>query len=121
MSTTKVVTVLDNDVTLTAGEADHDSSAADLQDGYGALLQIKVTNGATGPTLAAQAQIQTSPDNTNWYKFGGALIATLGNGIITSWGIPIPIGVKYLKVTSGSNTGQNVTIRVSVTEVTEVS
>lgn len=121
MASTKVVTVLDDNVTLTAGGANHDSNVMDLQDGYGAFLQIKVTNGTTGPTLAAQAQIQTSPDNSNWYNFGGALIATLGNAVVTSWGVPVPIGVKYLKVTSGSNTGQNVTIRVSCTEVTEVA
>ena len=66
MASTKVVTVLANNVTLTAGAANPvDSDVMDLQDGYGAFLQIKVTNGATGPTLAAQAQIQTSPDKTS--------------------------------------------------------
>ena len=121
MATTKVVTVLDNNVTLTASAGDHTSTVADLADGYGATLSIKITNGATGPTVAARAQIWTSPDNSNFYKFGGALIATLGNAVITSWGgIPIPIGVKYLEVISGSNTGQNVTIRVEISEVTAV-
>lgn len=68
MAATKVVTVLDNNTTLTAGGADHDSDVWTLDDGYGALLDIKITNGATGPTVAAQAQIYVSPDNSNWYK-----------------------------------------------------
>ena len=121
MASTKVVTVLDNNVTLTAAAGDHTSGVWTLDDGYGAELYIKVTNGATGPTVAAQAQIWASPDNSNYYKFGGALIATLGNNVITSWSIPIPIGVEYLKVISGSNTGQNVVIRVEGSEVTAIS
>jgi len=121
LATTKVVTVLDNNVTLTAAAGDHTSGVWTLDDGYGGQLNIKVTNGATGPTIAAQAQIWASPDGTNYYKFGGALVATLGNAIVTSWSIPIPIGVEYLKVISGSNTGQDVVIRVEGSEVTAIS
>jgi hypothetical protein len=121
MASTKIVTVLDNNVTLTAGAGNHTSSVWDLADGYGGELHIKVTNGATGPTIAAQAQIWASPDNSNWYKLGGALIAQLGNAVITSWSILVPMGIKYLEVISGSNTGQNVTIRVEGTEVTAIS
>ena len=122
MGSAKVVTVLDNDVVLTASAADHDSSVLDLQDGYGGSMDIKITNGATGPTVGAQAQVQTSPDNTHWYKAGGALGAALGSAVVSSWGdIPIPFGAKYLKVTSGSNTVQDVTIRVEATEVTAIS
>jgi hypothetical protein len=121
MAPTKVITVLDDNVTLTASAGGHTSGIWTIDDGYGGELHIKITNGATGPTIAAQAQIWASPDNSNWYKFGGALISTLGNAIVTSWSAPIPIGVKYLKVISGSNTGQNVTIRVEGSEVTAIS
>jgi len=121
LAATKIVTVLDNNVTLTAGAGDHTSSVWTVDDGYGGELYIKITNGATGPTIAAVAQVWASPDNSNWYKFGGALGSTLGNGIITSWSIPIPIGVEYLKVISGSNTGQDVVIRVEGSEVTAIS
>jgi len=121
MATTKTVTVLDNNVTLTASAADHTSSVWTIDDGYGGELHIKITNGATGPTVAAQAQVWASPDNSNWYKFGGALIATLGNGVITSWCIPIPIGVKYAEVISGSNTVQDVVLRVEGAEVVSIA
>lgn len=120
MASTKVVTVLDDNVTLTAAAADHTSGVWTIDDGYGGELYIKVTNGATGPTVAAQAQIWASADNSNYYKFGGVLISTLGNAIVTSWSIPVPMGVEYLKVISGSNTGQDVVIRVEGSEVTAI-
>jgi hypothetical protein len=120
MASTKVVTVLDDGVTLTASAGDHTSGVWTIDDGYGGELYIKITNGATGPTVAAQAQIWASPDNSNYYKIGGILISTLGNAIVTSWSIPIPIGIEYVKIISGSNTGQNVVIRVEGSEVTAI-
>ena len=120
MASTKVVTVLDDSVTLTAAAGDHTSGVWTIDDGYGGELYIKITNGATGPTVAAQAQIWASPDGTNYYKIGGVLISTLGNAIVTSWSIPIPIGIEYIKVISGSNTGQDVTIRCEGSEVTAI-
>ena len=121
MAATKVVTVLDDNVTLTAAAGDHTSGVWTLDDGYGGSLYIKVTNGATGPTVAAQAQVWASPDNSNWYKFEWPLIATLGNNIITSWSRPIPIGVEYIKVISGSNTVQDCIVRCEGSEVTAIS
>ena len=121
MASIKTVTVLDDDVTLTAGAADHTSSVWTIDDGYGGELYVKVTNGATGPTVAAVVQIWASADNSNWYKFGGALGSTLGNTIVSSWSISIPIGVEYIKVISGSNTVQDVVVRVEGTEITAIS
>lgn len=121
MASTKVVSILDNNVTLTASSANHTSGLWSLLTGYGGTLYLKNTNGATGPTVAAQSQVWGSPDNSNWYKIGGALITQLGNSVITSWSIPIPIGAKYAKVVSGSNTGQDVVIRAEGVEVTAIS
>jgi hypothetical protein len=120
MPSAKVVAVLDDNVNLVASAADHGSTMWDLTAGYGGELHIKITNGATGPTLPAQAQVQVSPDNSHWYAFGGALVAGLGNDVVSSWNVPIPIGVAYAKVVSGSNTGQNVTIRIEGTQVTAI-
>ena len=121
MASTKVVTVLDNDVTLTAGAGDHTSSVWTIDDGYGGELYVKITNGATGPTIAAQFQVWVSPDNSHWYEFGGAIAATVTNSAVLSLAINIPIGVEFAKVISGSNTGQDVTIRVEGSEVTAIS
>jgi hypothetical protein len=121
MATTKVVTVLDNNTTLTAGAADNTSSVWTLDDGFGGELYIKITNGGTGPTVAAEFQIWFSPDNSNWYEYGGPTTAGTENSEVSSWSMQIPIGVEYVKVVSGSNTGQDVTIRVEGREVTALS
>jgi len=121
MAATKVTTVLDNSITLTAGSGNHTSSVWDVHTGYGGTLNIKITNGATGPTVAAQSQVQVSEDNSNWYNLGGALVASVTNSAVTSWTINIPIGVQYVQVISGSNTGQNVTLRVEGSLVTALS
>ena len=122
MATTKAVTAIWSAVTLTAGAGDTTSSAVDLTDGYGGTLNIKLTNGATGPTIAAQVQVQVSEDNSEWYNFGGALIGSTANNAVTSWGgIIIPIATKYLRLVAGSNTGQNVTVDADLSEVTAIA
>lgn len=121
MATTKTTTIVWDNVVLTAGAGDTTGAAVDLTDGYGAVVDVKLTNGATGPTVAAQVQIETSPDNSNWYEFGGALVGSTANNGVAPWGsIEIPIGTKYLRPIAGSNTGQDVTVRVEVTEVEAV-
>lgn len=121
MASTKVVTVISDNVTLTAGAADTTSSAWTLDDGYGAVLGIKLTNGATGPTVPAQVQIQFSPDNSNWYNFGSPLYGSTSNSGVYSWMVEIPPGVEYIRTVAGSNTGQNVTLRVEGSEITALS
>ena len=49
---------------------------------------------------------------------GGQLIAGTDSNGAYPWRRDIPPGVKYVRCISGSNTGQNVTIRVTATEVT---
>ena len=121
MASTKVVTVLFNAETITAGAGDEVSALATLDDGYGAALHIKVTNGATGPTAACQIQIETSADNVLWCKRGGPLVAALGNDIVSSWGgIEIGIGVEYLRLQAGSNTDEDVVADADISEVTEL-
>ena len=121
MASTKVVTVLADNVTLTAGAGNTTSSVATLDDGYGAALHIKLTNGATGPTVAASVQIQVSADNSEYYNFGGAFTGSTTNSAVVSWGgVEIPIGVEYLRIVSGSNTGQNVRLDADISEISVV-
>lgn len=122
MAATKANTSIWSAQTLTAGAADTTSSAVDLTDGYGASLNIKITNGATGPTLGAECQIEVSGDGTVYCRYGGPLIAGTVNAGVYSWGgIDIPIGVRYVRLVAGRNTGQNVTIDADITEVTQVA
>lgn len=121
MATTKANTAIWNGQTLTAGAGDTTSSAVNLEDGYGAALHVKLTNGATGPTVAAEVQIEVSADNSEWYAFGGPLIGNTDNNGVSEWGgIEIPIGVEHLRLVAGSNTGQDVTVDADISEVTAV-
>jgi len=123
MATTKAVTAIFSSETFTAGSAHADSSVVTLDDGYGASLHVKITNGATGPTVALTLQIWVSADNSEWYKFGGELSGTTTNSDIVSWGgIEIPAGVEYLKIAPATtNTGQNVTVDADISEITAIS
>jgi hypothetical protein len=121
MTTTKTITAIWSGQTLTAGAADTTSSVVTLDDGYGAALHIKLSNGATGPTVAAEVQIQVSADNSEWYDFGPPLVGNEdGNGVESWGGIEIPMGVEYLRLVAGSNTGQDVTVDADISEVTAV-
>ena len=118
MASTKVVTVLFNAETLTAAAGDKTSALATLNDGYGAALHVKITNGGTGPTIAAKATVQVAADNAEWYEFC-VLQAGVVLGTVYSWGgIDVPIGVEYLRILAGSNTGQDVVIDADLSEVT---
>jgi len=120
MASTKTRTAIWTGESFVAGSAHADSSVVDLADGYGAALNIKITNGATGPTLPLALQIMISNDNSVWYAFGSPLFGNMENNGVVSWaGIVIPIGAKYLKIVSyQTNTAQNVTVDADISEVT---
>ena len=113
---TKATTVHHDTITLTAGAGDTSSTIQDLTAVDNATVDLRITNGGTGPTIPAQFQIETSPDNgTNYFDFGGPLVSLTGNSIVTEWsGIHLPPGCMYVRITAGSNTGQNVTARAVV-------
>jgi hypothetical protein len=111
--------VLDDNVTLTKGAANHESTVWKIPKRSivwwerEPAVMIKITNGATHPTVAAKAQIQVSQDDSNYFNFGGALTGNTDNNGVESWVVGgIPKGARYLKVVSGSNTVQDVTIPV---------
>ncbi len=122
MATTKAFTAIFNGETFTAGSDHADSSVITLDDGYGASLHIKITNGGTGPTVALSLQIWVSGDNSEFYKFGGELQSDTDNSGEYSWGgIEIPMGVEYLKIAPATtNTGEDVTVDADISEVTAV-
>lgn len=122
MAATKAVTAIFSGEAFVAGESHAASNVVTLDDGYGAALHVKITNGATGPTVPLSLQIQVSADNSEFYDFGGPLQGlTANNGVISWGGIEIPIGVEYLRLISAvTNTGQNVTVDADISEVTAV-
>jgi hypothetical protein len=121
MATTKAITaVLFDDVALTAGAGDQTATAANVTDAYRQGVVIKLTNGGTGPTVAAQVQVEVSLDNSNWYEHGGPVVGGTANSGIYSQTVIIPDWIQYVRAVAGSNTGQNVTCRAEVGEVSAV-
>ena len=108
-------------MTLAAGQSGTTSSGVTLDAGYGAILHVKLTNGATGPTVAAQVQVQVSADAIEWYDMGGPLVGgTTANGVYDWGGVPVHIGIEWLRVAASHNTAQAVTADADISEVTAV-
>lgn len=120
MAISKTVAAIWQAVSQDAG-ATTTSDPVDLRLAYGSTVNIKATNGAAGPTVSAQVQIQVSEDNTEWYNFGGALVASLGNNVVSQWGgIEIPAAINYLRLVGSGNTGQAVQLDADISTITEI-
>ena len=125
MSITKARTSIWSGQTLTAGAGNTTSSVIDLSAGYGSVINIKLTNGATGPTVAAQVQVvvannYNSGSPTLPISFGGAFVGGVTNSGVYYCAVEIPIGVEAVYLVAGSNTGQNVTVDADISTVTAV-
>lgn len=121
MALTKSNTVIHNNITMTAAAGDVTSSDQDLTAVYQAVVRIRFTNGATGPTVAAQAKVQISEDTTgaNYMTLATVNGGTV-NSAVTEYTIAIPDGAEHLQIVSGSNTAQNVTLRAVIEKITAV-
>jgi len=110
---------------LTAGAGNTSASWIDLSTVYGAQVDIKLTNGATGPTVAAQVQVLVAAAYNAGapqlpVNYGGALIGQTGNNAIAYFSVEIPIGVATIQLVAGSNTVQNVTVDADISNVTGI-
>lgn len=105
--------------------------SVDLRTAQGGLLTIKITNGGTGPTVQAVANVlvahsssATTPTlaaaGTDWKT-----IYTVGNGTtaatVGEWNIDIPAGTMWLEVEVTGNTAQAVTCEAFLSEITNAS
>ena len=127
MTITKSRTSIWSEQTLTAGAGNTNGSWIDLSGSYGAEIDIVLTNGATGPTVAAQVQVQVQVANdynagspTLVANFGGAFAGGTANSGAYHCSIEIPIGVAAVRLVAGSNAGQNVTVDADISTVTAV-
>lgn len=117
---------------ITAGTTATASGAAvrgtaDLRTAQGGLLTIKITNGGTGPTVQAVANILVAHNSgaTPTAASAGSdwkTIYSVGNGTAAStvgeWNIDVPPGAMHLEVEVTGNTGQNVTCEAYLSEIT---
>lgn len=101
----------------------------DLRTAQGGLLTMKITNGATGPTVQCEGRVLVAHNGgatpaagaagTDWktlWTFGGG---TTANGI-TEQSINIDPATMHLEVEFTGNTGQAVTVESYLSEITSV-
>lgn len=103
---------------------------ADLRTAQGGLLTVKVTNGATGPTVPATVNILVAHDagatptagaaGADW-KTIWSFASSTGNNAVTEQSITIDPGVMHLEVEVTGNTAQAVTCEAFLSEITSVT
>ena len=102
----------------------------DLRNAQGGLLTVKITNGATGPTVPATVNILIAHDagvtptaaaaGADW-KTIWSFVASTGNNVITEQSITIDPAVMHLEVEVTGNTAQAVTCEAYLSEITSVT
>lgn len=120
MAAVKITNTIYDSVALDAGSGLVNSNSVNLTASYGASLYVKLTNGGTAPSTIATCQPQVSPNNSDWFNFGDNISGQTGINEVTSKHVEVPAAVKYLRIRSGGNEGQNVTIDSFVDEITAV-
>jgi hypothetical protein len=120
---TKVRTSIWSAQTLTAGAGNTTSATQSLAATDGTTVDFLITNGATGPTIAAQVQIQVANDSggTLWVNFGGPIIGSVTNSAVTHGTAYLDHPYAAMRLVAGSNTGQNVTVDADISSVTVIS
>lgn len=103
---------------------------ADLRTAFGGLLTVKLTNGATGPTIQAEGRVLVAHNSgatptaasagTDWktiWVFGGGTTANA----ITEQSISLDQSVMHVEVEITGNTGQTVTCEAFLSELTSIN
>lgn len=123
MASTQSASAIWSGETFTAGSAHADSAVQTINTGYGAAGLLKITNGATPPTVPLGLQLQSSMDNSEFYDYGGPMIAGVDASESYSFPFHFKIGdAQYWKVINyQTNTVQNVTVDLDGNNVTAVA
>lgn len=119
MAATKTLTTIIAAATSNAAGGTTTGTAANTSTAYGGAVTVKLTNGATAPTVAAQAHVQGSGDGTNFKT----LVTFYGDTVASSvneFAFDINPGFKYVTVNVDSNTVQAVTCEAFFHELTTV-
>jgi hypothetical protein len=103
---------------------------ADLRTAQGGLLTVKVTNGATGPTVPATVNILVAHASGATPTAGAAgadwktiwsFAASTGNNVVTEQSITIDPAVMHVEVEVTGNTAQAVTCEAFLSEITSAA
>ena len=118
MAATKSGSTLQSSTSNTAGSTTT-SSSLDMTTGYGAVILAKITNGATGPTVACTATVNVSSDNSTW-KYYQSATAGVANSGVYAFAFDIAAPIMYAQVVFTGNTGQTVTVEAFAETLTGI-
>ena len=128
MALTKSTVSVFNTNTMTAGGADAYSAEIDVTAAYsGSVVCLKLTNGATGPTVAGEIWVEIGVDENDtggadiWYEWGGHFSNGTGNSGSQSWCVDLPFGARLFRVGRGSNTDEDVVCEAWLQKVTALA
>ena len=118
MAATKTATTIQSSTTNTAGST-QTSSTLDLSTAYGAGIMAKITNGASGPTVACGVTINVSSDGSTWKYFASATAGTT-NSAVDTFVFDIPPWAMQVQAVFTGNTGQSVTVEAFAEALTAI-
>ena len=119
MASTKTLATLIAAATSNTAGSSTTGTARTTTTAYGGAVTIKLTNGATAPTVAAQAHVLVSGDGTN-YKTLCTFYGDTVNSSVNEFAVDINPGYQYVNVKVDSNTVQAVTCEAFFHELTTV-
>lgn len=106
--------------TSNAAGATTNGTELDLSTKYGGLLNVRITNGATGPTIGPDVVVYTGSATGEKREFSRQTGPTTNNAV-TDFPVEIPPGVMFLNLDVTGNTGQAVTIEAFFQELTGIA
>lgn len=94
-------------------------TAVNLTTALGCAVVLKVTNGATGPTVGCTVKIEVSNDTTNWFTWYAAT-ASVTASAVNEFSVDLPPAIMYARSKFEGNTGQAVTVEAVGHELTSI-
>lgn len=120
MAATKTAKTFQSSASNTSGSTTTGSTVS-LTTSYGCFMTAKITNGATGPTVACDFVVEVSNDNfSSDTKEIFRATASIGNNDVNYFTFELPASVMYARSKFTGNTGQTVTVECSGHELTTV-
>lgn len=120
MGSTKTAKTFQTSASNTAGSTTTGSTVS-LTTSYGCLMTAKITNGATGPTVACDFIVEVSNDNfSSDTKEVYRATASITNSAVHYFAFELPASVMYARSKFSGNTGQTVTVECTGEELTTI-
>lgn len=91
----------------------------DLSTSYGGVINARVTNGGTGPTVGCTVEVDISDDNSTWRPMY-QVVAPKTNSGVYDYIFRLGIEIGYARIGFGGNTVQAVTVEARGNKVTAI-